>query len=254
MRDLANNFSYAAASYRNAAKTCETDNLVLDNVGYVGRILSTMAVYVRSEEARENLQAAGILGLVEAANKYEPSKGTAFRTFAFPRIRGAIIDELRKLTPVSQRVLGQISLLRKAHENLEPPVTAEQLSKHTGLELEDVYQTLEAMRFIDPQDWNDLHSVVHGSWTTAPDDPAREAERNEMKELLAEGISQLPERERLVISLYYTEELNLAEIGAVIDLSESRVSRILAGARFKIGEFLRSRLETPEREVSENDD
>ena len=161
---------------------------------------------------------------------------------------------MRQLTPVSQRVLSQIAQLRKVYEILEPPVTPEQLAEHTGLELDDVYKALEAMRFLAPEDWNDLHGVVHGSWKTAPNDPSREAERREMKEILTEAIVQLPDRDRLIITLYYTENLNLAEIGAVIDLSESRVSRILAGARFKIKEYIRGKSQNdPEEDIGHDD-
>ncbi len=96
-----------------------------------------------------------------------PSKGVPFRTFAYSRIRGAIVDEFRKQSPVSQLVLGHIGIVKKAFESLEPPVTPEKLAKTSGLTLEQVVTCLEAMRFIKPDDWNDLSDVVHGSWRAA---------------------------------------------------------------------------------------
>ena len=222
---------------RNAGKS--RDQLILDNVEYVARILSTLSVSVSNDEGRENLHSAGIVGLVEAANSYDPNRGVAFRTHAYPRIRGAIVDELRKQSPVSQTVLQHIGVVRKAYELMEPPVTPEALAAESGLTLEQVVSCLEAMRFIKPDNWNDLSDVVHESWRTNPDSPGHELEMKEMQRLVAESIESLPEKERLVLTLYYSEELNLSEIGAVLELSESWVSRMLASARFRLQEILR---------------
>jgi RNA polymerase sigma factor for flagellar operon FliA len=131
-------------------------------------------------------------------------------------------------------------MLKKAYERLEPPVTPELLSGETKLTLEQVYACLEAMRFLKPEDWNDFDCVVHGSWKSQCTDPEHEVEKQEMQQLLVDSIKQLPERERLVLTLYYSEELNLAEIGKVIEISESRVSRILAAAKFRLKELVRS--------------
>ncbi|MEM8736298.1 MAG: sigma-70 family RNA polymerase sigma factor, partial [Planctomycetota bacterium] len=113
----------------------------------------------------------------------------------------------------------------------------------TGMSLEQVVECLEAMRFIKPDDWNDLSDIVHGSWRSAPNSPEHYTEREEMKMILADGIEQLPEKERIVLTLYFTDELNLAEIGKVLDLSESRVSRILASAKFRLQESIRCKLQ-----------
>ena len=105
--------------------------------------------------------------------------------------------------------------------------------------MDQVTSCLEAMRFIKPDDWNDLSDVVHGSWRSEQGTPDQAAETEELKRLIAESIEELPERECLVLTLYYHEELKLAEIGRVLDLSESRVSRILADARFRLQENVR---------------
>lgn len=231
----------ATNTYRKAAKNNDLERLILDNIDYVGRLLSTMSIAVRSEDDRENLRSAGILGLVEAANSFDPNQKVRFRTFAFPRIRGAIIDQLRKLSPVSQKVMRHVGMLRSAYERLEPPVSPEQLAEETGMDLEQVITGLEAMRFMKTEDWNDFSSIVHGSWRAQSVDPQQLFEDQELKEILMEAIKELPERERLVLTLYYADELNLAEIGAVIDLSESRVSRVLAAAKFRLQEIVRSK-------------
>lgn len=217
----------------------DRDRLILDNIDFVARILSTMTFMIGDDEARENLHSAGVLGLVEAANAFDPSHGVPFRTFSFPRIRGSIIDELRKQSPVSQAILQNIGIVRRTYEALEPPVTPELLADKSGLTLEQVVTCLEAMRFIKPDHWNDLSDVVHNSWRSNENSPASEAETAELQKLLAESIESLPERECLVLTLYFKDELNLAEIGKVLDLSESRVSRILAAAKFRLQEMIR---------------
>ncbi|MEL6108259.1 MAG: sigma-70 family RNA polymerase sigma factor [Planctomycetota bacterium] len=221
--------------------TVNRDQLILDNVDFVARILSTMTFNVRDEEAKENLHSAGIVGLVQAAHGYDPDQGVAFRTFAYPRVRGAIVDEMRKQSPVSQAVLQNIGRVRKAHDSIEPPVTQEKLAEATGLSIEQVNTCLEAMRFIKPDNWNDLSDVIHGSWRNAPNTPEHDVEREELCRILAEGIESLPEQERIVLTLYFTEELKLAEIGKVINLSESRVSKILTNAKFLLQEIVRCR-------------
>ncbi|MCR9291400.1 MAG: sigma-70 family RNA polymerase sigma factor [bacterium] len=215
------------------------DALILENLGFVGRILSTMSFFINDPEVRDSLNSAGVVGLVEAANNYDPRSGTAFRTFAYPRIRGAIVDELRKSSPVSQQTLKNIGRLKKAYETLPPPVTPEALVKKTGMTLEQVEVSLEAIRFTQPDSWDDFCSIAHGSWRDAVQTPDRIVENAEMLELLTDAIEALPEQERLVLSMYFLEELNLAEIGQVLRLSESRISRVLASAKFRLQEVVR---------------
>lgn len=229
----------ATAQYKQHSDTLDREQLILDNIEYVRQVFSTLAVHVSNEDDRENLYSAGVVGLVQAANSFDPRKGR-FRTFAFNRIRGAIIDELRRIAPVSQDRLKLIGIIKKTMERLEPPVTPEMLAVETGLTLEQVEETLEAMRFIKPQDWSDLHGAVHSSWRAEPDSPEHAAELAETKELLADGIESLKEQQRIVITLYYSEGLTLAEIGEVIGRSESRVSRILETARFNLREYIRA--------------
>jgi RNA polymerase sigma factor for flagellar operon FliA len=217
------------------------DQLVMENLDYVGRILSTMTFVIKDPEARENLHSAGVLGLVQAAAEFDPTRGAAFRTYAYRRIRGAIVDEMRKQSPVSPRVLRRIGVVKQIYESLEPPVTPEQLAERSGLSVDEIVECLEAMRFIKPDRWSDLADVIDQSWRGPSDLPEELVEREEMVTLVADLIQQLPERERLTLTLYYSEELNLAEIGEVLGLSESRVSRLLASARFQLKESIRWR-------------
>ncbi|MEM0925688.1 MAG: sigma-70 family RNA polymerase sigma factor [Planctomycetota bacterium] len=217
----------------------DRDRLVMKHIDYVGRILSTMTFFVTDPSDRENLHSAGVVGLIEAAANYDASKGVAFRTYAYPRIRGAIIDELRDLTPVSPAVMRRIGKVKRACETLEPPLTPEFLAERLDMTTEEVIQCLEAMRFIKPENWTDLSDVVQQAWGSRFDSPPDAAEKEEMSMLVAKLITELPDRERIVMTLYYHEELNLAEIGAAMGFSESQASRLLAAARFRLSEAIR---------------
>jgi RNA polymerase sigma factor for flagellar operon FliA len=233
----------AANAYQKVAQQLNRESLVLDNIDYVRKILSTLTVGLPAHCDRENLEQAGIVGLVETANSFDPSRGIAFRTYAYPRIRGAIVDEMRKNSPVPQQMLEYISIVKKAYDALEGPVSPEMLAEHTGFDLDRVHQVLEAMRFMKPQHWNDLFCSIHPSWDSQVGSPGDEMEAQELKRVMADCIEKLPERERLVLTLYFTEDLTLAEIGTVIELTESRVSRILAAAKFRLKEYVEAVLE-----------
>jgi RNA polymerase sigma factor for flagellar operon FliA len=232
----------AIKTYKNVLDNQLRDHLVLDNLDYVRKILSTVTVGLPSHYDKENLEQAGIVALVETANSFDASRGVTFRTYCFPRIRGAIVDEMRKNSPLPQKMLEHIKQVKRAYESLPPPVTPETLADETGLGVEKILQVLEAMRFSKPQDWNDLYCNIHSGWRTGEDQPEREIEKQELKKLMADCIQRLPERERLVLVMYYTEDLTLAEIGSVIDISESRVSRVLAGAKFRLKELVNASL------------
>jgi RNA polymerase sigma factor for flagellar operon FliA len=224
--------------YRQTARNVDRERLILDHLDFVGKVLSTMKIAVKNQDERDNLESAGVVGLIESANNFDNSMETSFQTFAFSRIRGAMIDELRKLAPVSQQMLQKIGSIKKAYQQLEPPVSPERLAEKTELSLSQVQAALEAMRFLTPEDWNDFSSVIHSSWKSSAQSPAHAMELEEKKQLLANSIESLPENERLVLTLYYKEELKLNEIGAVLSLSESRVSRILASAKFRLKELV----------------
>ena len=233
----------ATQAYQRASVGSGRDQLILDNVDYVRKILSTLTVGLPNHYDKENLEQAGIVGLVETANSFDPARGVAFRTYAYPRIRGAIVDEMRKNSPVPQQMIEYIGIVKKAYETLEHPVTPEMLASHTNLPLAKIQQVLEAMRFSKPQNWNDLFCTVHSSWATQTNAPGAELEAAELKRVIADAIEKLPERERLVLTLYFTEDLTLAEIGTVIGISESRVSRNLASAKFRLKELVNADLD-----------
>ncbi len=231
----------AARAYARVASQGRRDELVLTHLAMVRHVLGKLAAELPPGVDLENLEAAGSLGLVEAANHFDPDRGTRFDTFAFSRIRGAMLDELRRNCPLSQPMLQQVARIRKAYDELRRPVTLEALAAATGLGEEDVLDCLAAMRLTRMLSWDsgaDSATAGVDQRQEAPDALAEQAER---RELLAHAIEGLPERERLVVTLYYVEDLRLKEIGEVLNLSESRVSRVLNAALFRLGEYIRVR-------------
>lgn len=218
------------------------DELIVSHLPLVKHVIGRLIGELPPGIDVENLESAGVLGLVESAGKYDPTRNTLFKTFAYLRIRGAILDELRRNSPLPQHMLERVSLIRKAHRKLEAPVTVEMLVAATGLSTDEVSDALAAERFsrmvsweqqAAPEGWNPVESM-------AP--PHAELERWEAIQQLGEAIERLKPRERLAVTLYYREELRLKEIGEIMRLSPSRISRLLSRAIFELGESLRVKL------------
>ena len=222
----------------------QRDELILEHLDYVRHLIDQLVGQLPETVDAENLESVGILGLVESANQYDPTRGASFTTFAYLRIRGAVLDELRRNCPLSQQMLSQITRIRKACEALPAPVTPEALAESTGLTVDEIEASFEAMRLTQPDSWNDPISSAfsrHDQGGPTPDDQAQVAET---RQILTEAITQLPEKERVIVSLYYLEDLRLKEIGEILELSPSRISRLLSRAEFRLREYLRARGES----------
>jgi len=229
----------ATRTYQEASSNQRRDQLIMDHVDFVHRIYGSVAANLPNEVDEENLRAAGILGLIEAAQNFDPQRGVPFKTFAYPRIRGAIVDELRRNSPLSQRIMQRIGILRSIMESIEPPVTPELIAEKSGLTMEEVEECLEAMQLTRLQSWESVSDSVEQHRQYHVGQPEDRIEKEEILQRLAECIKRLPERERIVLTLYHEQNLRLKEIGEVLEISESRVSRILAKAQFRVREMFR---------------
>lgn len=223
--------------YKDASLERERQELVVSNLPFVRHILGKLVGRLPSNVDIDNLESAGVLGLVEASHQFKPERGVAFRTFAYPRVWGAIIDELRRNSPLPQKLMNRISIVKKAQESLEPPITPERLAAECGYTTEEVEACLSAMRLSSPSPLNEKALNVVSTPNSQPVSAGIELE--EAKRKLADRIEKLPEQQRLVLTMYYSEDLRLKEIGRVLNLSESRISRILAKAELQIREALR---------------
>jgi RNA polymerase sigma factor for flagellar operon FliA len=231
----------AEKAYQQVAAQSRRDELILQHLSLVRHVIGRLLAELPPGMDVENLKSAGTLGLVEAANKFDPTRGVEFKAYAYTRVRGAVLDELRRNCPLPQDVLQRVAKVRKAHEELPPPVTVEQLAEITGLGHDEVVDCLAAMRMTRVLSWEASGQIHHARLDDSHDEPHSVLEQAEQKQLLTEAITSLPERERRVVTLYYMEDLRLKEIGQVLKLSESRVSRLLNAALFQLGERLRAK-------------
>ncbi len=217
--------------------TTAKDELILNHLGYVRHILNRLLAQLPPRVDADNLESAGVVGLIEAANQFDPGRDVEFRTFSYQRIRGAILDELRRNCPLSQQMLQKISFIRRVREQLDASVTLEELADAAELPVEQVAECLTSARLTRPESWNE---TVHGEAFRNPDSVDR-SEQQEMRQVLADGIETLPDTMRIAITLHYMEGLKLREVGAVLGLSESRVCRIVSNARNRLKDYVRQR-------------
>lgn len=227
--------------YSRVAGQNRRDELILEHLPLVRHILGKLAAQLPPGVDMENLESAGVLGLVEAANNFDPERGNQFNTYAYQRVRGAILDELRRNCPLPQQMLERVALVRRAYKELQPPVTVEALAAATELSTDEVADCLAAVRMTRMMSLEKAADSVGTRLDDRQERPDTLAERAELSELLGQAIEALPERDRLIVTMYYKEDLRLKEIGQLLELSESRVSRLLNAALFVIGEYLRAR-------------
>ena len=208
---------------------------------------SRYAFYLPSELSIEDLVSAGIIGLLEAMERYDPSFNASLSTFADFRIRGAIIDEVRSMQWVSKDSRKKLDDVRHAYSVLEKELNRsasdEEVAEKLNISLDDLYKTLSTantMRMINLEDLgisnNDGEPLdVFGCISDKEGkDLLDELNLKELRAALGDAIDGLPEKERLVMTLYYYEELTMKEIGKVLEISESRVCQLHGKALLKL--------------------
>lgn len=224
--------------YSATATQSARDELILNHLWLVRHLVGKLAARLPPGVDVDNLESAGLLGLVEAAQRFDVSRGVDFKAFASLRIRGEIIDEARRNSPLPQELLQYVRLVSKAQEQLTPPITIEALSSATGLTMD---QVLDALTAIPLTQVTSLDPMSDKLSRILPDASTTDMERDEERKQLADAIASLPKRERLILTLYYKEDMRLQEIGEVLGLSESRISRLLTAARFQLREYVLER-------------
>jgi len=222
-----------------------TDQLVMQHVPLVKRIAYHLLNRLPDSVQVDDLIQAGMLGLLEAIKNFDATQGASFETFAGIRIRGSMLDEVRRSdwTPRSvHKKSRMVSEAIRAIENKTGSAARDvEVADYLGITLDEYNQILQdsnSCRIFSVEELAEEGDHYLEEANPLEEEPGDELSRDGFQQALVSAIKSLPEREQLVISLYYDEELNLREIGEVLNISESRVSQICTQAVLR----LRSRL------------
>ncbi len=230
------------------------EKLILHYAPLVKYVASRVATGLPSSVEQADLVSYGMFGLMDALGKFEPGRGNKFETYAIPRIRGAIIDELRAMDWVPRSVRFKQREIEKALADLEAMLkrqpTERELAERLGMTLSELHEVASQISFVSVlaldetvSSGSDRSGQVSLVETLADKglDPTLGLESQETRGLLAAAINSLSEREKIVVTLYYFEGLTLAEIGEILGVTESRICQIhtkaVSGLRGQLSEF-----------------
>ncbi len=228
--------------------------LIKDHLYLVDIMVGRMVTQVPSFMNRDDMQSAGMLGLLDASNKFDPSKNILFKTFAEYRIRGSILDEMRKLDWFSRSLRDKHNRISRAISDLENKLGRDpeeyEIAHELDMSLDDYHRMLSQVSHLGCVSLNETldQSDQGRSFLDALEDqrdsasPGSRMENEQMTKVFAEILDTLNEKEKIVISLYYYEELTQKEISDVMSLSEGRVSQLHSQALIKLKSKLANRL------------
>jgi len=230
----------------------ERERLLTENLPEVRYIARRIHDRLPSHIQFEDLVHAGILGLIDAVDKFDPSKNVQLKSYARFRIRGAILDSLRQLDWSPRNLRRQARRIEDAHRELASKLgrspTEHELAGHLGVALDDFQRLLGELRGLDlgslhgQSDEDSAEDSLSAVAARPDEDPFHLALRAEMRGFLAHAVEELDEKERQVLALYYLEELTMKEVGIIMNIGESRVSQIHTAALIRLRARLRDRL------------
>lgn len=220
----------------------------------VKHIAARFAMRLPSSVFFDELVSAGSLGLIDAVDKFDPAKHVSLKTYAQYRIRGAILDELRSMDTYSRSMRKKIQDITRAVRQVEDekaaPAEDSEVAAALGVDLDTYYDMLTDIHgaavlsldeFVKTRKNDTSSGTRFDAGIKGADTPADKLDRKEMKEILADTIRRLSDKEQMVVSLYYYDDLTLREIGEVLSLTESRICQIhtavLIKLRSRLGEY-----------------
>jgi RNA polymerase sigma factor for flagellar operon FliA len=230
------------------------EQMVLQYAPLIKYIASRLALRLPSHISQDDLVSSGIIGLMDAIQKFDPSKNINFKTYAEFRIKGAMLDELRSLDWTPRSVRKKSHLLENAYGQLQKslgrPAETEEVAQLLGLELEEFHQLLDETKAVSLVALegrkigsgnlglaeSDLPEVLQDENVR---DSFLEVHFAELQEIMVRAIESLPDKEKLLISLYYYEELTMKEIGEIMGYTESRISQLHTQAVYRLRHKLR---------------
>lgn len=228
------------------------EKLILQYAYLIKYVAGRLSIYFGSNVEFDDLVGYGTFGLIDAIEKYDLAKGVKFETYASLRIRGSIIDSIRDLDWVPRSLRQKNKELEKVYVEIENEkghtATDKEVADKMGISMVDFYKLLNdvnvsSMMSLDEFMEQNYERGLEIFSESTEDKPEASLEFNEMKQLLADSIDKLPEKEKAVITFYYFEELTLKEISAIMNVTESRISQLHTKALLRMkGKLFRHRI------------
>jgi RNA polymerase sigma factor FliA len=218
----------------------DRERLILHYAPLVKYVAGRLGAGLPQSVEQADLVSNGMFGLMDALEKYDPAREVKFETYAIPRIRGAILDELRAMDWVPRSIRFKAREVEKAHTKLEANLgrapTDPEVADELGVDLEELHEVITQISLVSVMALEEVvgggdekgeqRSLLDTLADAAGSDPTAALEGHEMRGLLSAAINSLSEREKIVITLYYFEGLTLSEIGEILGVTESRISQI----------------------------
>ncbi len=236
-------------AYKTVVDEAERERIINDLLPFIKYTAYRLSWRLPPQLTVDDLISVGIIGLLDAIDRYDPSKQANIKTFAEYRIKGAMLDELRAADWTPKHLQKKINTIKSTYSSLEQKLgrhpTEEEVAEELGIELDELQKTLEKAHRSVSISLDEIESRVDRRGDGAYDihehlkdeetlNPFELLEREDAKEQLRRAIEHLPEREKLILSLYYWEELTFKEIGAILKISESRVSQLHSQALLRM--------------------
>jgi RNA polymerase sigma factor FliA len=239
----------------------QKDKLIMEYAPLIRFIAQKIAVRLPSHIELDDLISSGVIGLMDAIEKYDPERDNKFKTYAEFRIRGAILDELRAQDWVPRSVRDKAKLVDRTLVQLEAELGRTpddfEVADRLNITVDEYYDLINQVRPVSVLSIDesatfssvDKVSILSLLESCKLNNPLSQLKIKSVKEIVTKAIEDLPERQRLVLSLYYYEDLNLKEIGKVLRVTESRVSQLHAQAVTRLRAKLAAHFETPDAEA-----
>lgn len=234
------------------------DEIIIEYAPLIKFIAQKIASRLPSNIELDDLISCGVIGLMDAIEKFDPSRDNKFKTYAEFRIRGSILDELRAQDWVPRSVREKAKQIERAYTKLEVefgrPATDEEMCDELQLSMDEFHDLVNKAKSISLLNIDDSASFNKGDKKllvgllekSKDSNPVNMVNYRRAQDIIKQGIKSLPEKQRLVLSLYYYEDLNLKEIGMVLDVTESRVSQLHTQAIMKLRGKLKNHFESVE--------
>lgn len=233
-----------------ACQSADREQLILEHIPLVRYLVGRMSAKLPQHLDQQDLTSSAMIGLINAADRFDPSRGVLFKTFAEQHIRGTILDELRSYDVLSRSMRDKYKRLERELHGLEHRLgrhpTSEEVASALEITLDDYFVLLDDVHVFTFISLDDSWEGDDGSplcladvlCETEAKNPQQQVMAKQLAEALGGAIDTLPEKECLAVKLYYNEDLNLKEIGEMLGLTESRISQLISQAMVR----LRSRL------------